>query len=843
MKPKHKLGFFCLLIYCSLLANALPTVMADPCGMVPPIYTGEGPPITRIGLQKTYVFHNNGIETFVIHPGFSGKVDQFGMLIPFPNVPAIRKVSDDLFEQVANAIDPPEVVVDLLREREEFGLNQFFDRGALQVTEELGEEVRVVKQEAVGMYEVAVLQAGSADALKKWMDTNGYQFPEGMEPVTEEYIADKWCFVAVKTKVGVAAGVDAKPGQRDVDSNMKPGSSFDGFVQAMGFRFKSDELVVPMRLSTFNGGDTRNVVYIMTDGPRKIRNIPEEFVVRQISGEQLLKNVTQLLPLRVIGGTEKDFPDFQKQTLPEQRNPVPQNGVARNLFAADLLASISGELALPEEELEKQLLQVGEFFGLRGAEIDQVNAQVLLEQSELTNQKSLKEIKNMVLTVVDGDFPRDVLASQNLKFANYAMPAKRNVSRAYDAKLFGPGGEKSGTLIETSSLDTDGSSKLAEESRSRVMIAGMITLCCCLLGLVWLKSSRGKLLCLLTVGLLTFSAAGLLAEEKPAQPIKLDGELAALVEQLNDGTTAQAAIEKIVALAATSDKERAHVLNGLYQVATTDEEMVRRGWAIAAMAKLGGLDVDEKLIAIHSAESQSMLVRTWAAAARVSMVKSPEALVEKASLIATFPSLGRPIGMRLLEQMQEKDSKITVAQMISLSNKTPELQQALIQPILAAGADELAKTMTQAEDMEVRRQAAAYLGTLGSQDYEAAAKAVIAIYAFDAKAKKAPWDGGPLYVPSIQWNKELGTELVNNLVTWNVWCEENEKSQEQQQIYNNLRSISLAQVVGYQVAGDTGAVAWLTTWEKIVGKERIEKMLTELGVADKAKYKQFVETL
>ena len=52
---------------------------ADPCGMVPPIYTGEGVPLTRIGEQQTYVFYKDGIETFVIRPGFQGKVDNFGM--------------------------------------------------------------------------------------------------------------------------------------------------------------------------------------------------------------------------------------------------------------------------------------------------------------------------------------------------------------------------------------------------------------------------------------------------------------------------------------------------------------------------------------------------------------------------------------------------------------------------------------------------------------------------------------------------------------------------------------------------------------------------------------------
>ncbi len=77
-----------LIVFC-LVTNSS-TILADPCGMVPPVYVGGDSPIARIGIQKTYVFYKNGVETFVIRPGFEGKVDEFGMLIPFPSIPAIR---------------------------------------------------------------------------------------------------------------------------------------------------------------------------------------------------------------------------------------------------------------------------------------------------------------------------------------------------------------------------------------------------------------------------------------------------------------------------------------------------------------------------------------------------------------------------------------------------------------------------------------------------------------------------------------------------------------------------------------------------------------------------------
>ncbi len=437
-------------IFFSVVAGLviLAQVKADPCGMVPPIYIGNQSPITRIGLQKTYVFHKDGVETFVIRPGFSGKVDNFGMLIPFPNPPELRKVADNTFEQIANAIDPPEVVVDL-RPRPE----QAFARagGAVLPRRTAGlsmkkSSIQVLKEEAVGMYEVAVLSAGSVEALKKWMDKNSYKYPDGMDAVTADYISEGWCFVAVKTKVGDRGAVNPQPGQRRVKPDLPDGSVFDGNVQGMGFRFKSDELVVPMRLSAFNKGELRNVVYLLTDGPRKIRAIPEEYVVRQVSGIDLFNNVTRPLPLRIIGGAEGNIPEYRRRELVKERDPEPKNGIAKELFASDLLAVFDGTLTLGHEEQEKELLKIGEHFDLRGPDLDRKNSSVLKTEREKTVASGLELLKSMTLTVVDGEFPREVLAKENLTFANYRMPRNRNNTLNYDANRFGPGAKKEGTL-------------------------------------------------------------------------------------------------------------------------------------------------------------------------------------------------------------------------------------------------------------------------------------------------------------------------------------------------------------------------------------------------------------
>jgi hypothetical protein len=425
---------------------------ADPCGMVPPIYVTDNTSIVRVGDEQTYVFYQDGIETFVIRPGFSGKVEDFGMLISFPTPPALRKVSEDIFPQIAKAIDPPEVVVDLRFRAYAKGIFDGFSRSGddkakdghgLQLQRN---EVRVLRQEAVGMYEVAVLEAGSAAALKRWMDDHGYRYPAGMDAVCEEYVKLGWCFVAEKAKVGGKANVDPKPRMKGVDTKLPSGSAFDGHVQAMAFRFKTDKLILPMRLSAYNEGEMHNIVYLLTDGPRKIRSIPEEYVVRQLTGEDLFRNVTQPLPLRIIGGTEADIQDWQRQGLPQQRDPTPHNGFAKELFAGDLLAVKNGRLSHPFEEDEKMLLRIGEHFGLRGPEIDKLNLAALDKEREKAVKDALGDLKKMTLTVIDGDFPREVVGAQNLIFGEYRMPARRNSSDFYDAKDKKPAGKREGTL-------------------------------------------------------------------------------------------------------------------------------------------------------------------------------------------------------------------------------------------------------------------------------------------------------------------------------------------------------------------------------------------------------------
>ena len=69
-----------------------------------------------------------------------------------------------------------------------------------------------------------------------------------------------------------------------------------------------------------------------------------------------------------------------------------------------------------------------------------------------TVDAALADVKTMTLTVIDGDFPREVLGAKNLSFAEYRMPARRNTPEVYDARLQSPRGPQQG-LIHLGRLD------------------------------------------------------------------------------------------------------------------------------------------------------------------------------------------------------------------------------------------------------------------------------------------------------------------------------------------------------------------------------------------------------
>lgn len=581
----------------------------------------------------------------------------------------------------------------------------------------------------------------------------------------------------------------------------------------MGFRFPSRELVIPMRLSVFNGDDLRNIVYVLADKPLRIQGINKNTVVRQVSGKELLKNLTKL-PLRVIGGEYDDLAEWQKQNLPAQRDPKPFNGIARALFGSDLLALNNDTLVHQFEQREKLLLEIGERLNLRGAQADALNESLLEEVRKELVDGALSELEGMTMTVIDGDFPRDLLTRENLRFLAYQMPPEKNRPELYNAVAQGPKANFSGGYLvqdrepELKSAAPDlsiqeASATPAPPSPVNLQLVGLVISLS--LGLILLRKNSH-------LGGLAFLAVACCSTALWADD--LQQHFAGLTDPIKARHHAD---ELILAGPAA--------IPGLLELAKEDQDLVRRGFALACLAKIGDPKVEAELTLLYADPKQPTAVRTWAAAARCQLIQELPALASLANLQAQFPALKRPLS--LAAKRLSVDSELE--EILTFAGDHPALRSALSPTILKAGAEPLVTELVGAGNNSARSMAAASLATLSAQGDRSVTRHLLKALRFDPEATEAPWQGGALFLPTLQGDRQASVDLVDSLIQWYLWCELNDQPRAvTQPIENNLRGPQLwSQFRGwtYQwIPVHTGAEAWLTRWGSIVGHERIAQI-------------------
>jgi hypothetical protein len=622
--------------------------------------------------------------------------------------------------------------------------------------------------------------------------------------------------------VNVKKKTDPAPAQRGIDPKLPEGAVFDGYVQAMEFRFPTKELMVPMRLSAYNEGHTRNIVYLISDKPAKIRNIPEEYVVRQMSGHELFDNLTKPLPLRILGGDVGDIGPAMRRDLALRRDPTPHNAVAAEIFAADLLAAKTGNLMSTHEEVEKQLLSIGEELELRGEAFDAAIQRELNAQRDAVKKTMLAELKKMVLTekmvltVVDGDFPREVLGKADLTFAEYHMPRRRSTPEFYDAKQMGPGGKKAG-ILKLGAIDwprmepaeqigsNQGKGQSPGATRSIVSSGLFISGVALLLAAGGSRRFRRRWLSLaiiIFVGSLLLRAATA-AEPSPVEKYTAEN-VPALLRELADPAKARQAV---AALSSIGEPAAARVA----VIAQRDESLARRGWAIAALGNIGGEEAKKVLHRLAADQRQAELIRIWANAALIKQAE-PGELDKLINRLDQHPALERPLAKRIERSLTQSGEKMDVVALLKLCVNAPKYHQVLAQPILSAGPQPLAQAMLQAEDQDVRQKAAGFLGSLEQSGDTTVAAAVAASVAFDPEASEAPWKGGPLFIPGLQWteHQDDAKQLVRHLIAWHEWTVRRGDHEEQRKIDNVLSSVGLMQAAGHKQdrAPEGGGLRW-----------------------------------
>lgn len=107
--------------------------------------------------------------------------------------------------------------------------------------------VGVVGRERLGDFDVARLTATDPDALRDWLDTNGFDLPPDLATGLQPYVDREWEYVAVRL------------------APEEDGATLRGTLDPLRLSFESDRLIYPMRLSRLADQPQSLGLYVLAD--------------------------------------------------------------------------------------------------------------------------------------------------------------------------------------------------------------------------------------------------------------------------------------------------------------------------------------------------------------------------------------------------------------------------------------------------------------------------------------------------------------------------------------------------------------------------------------------------
>lgn len=185
--------------------------------------------------QKAIIFYSNRLEKLIISPKYEGTVESFAWVIPVLAPPRVEIGEPRIFDELA------ELVIDWPKS------------GGLQTGPRTSEQdVTVLQRKIVGDYDVSVLSSKDSQALMKWLDENGYHLPtEAIGPI-QEYVKERWTFVACKVH-------DPSPATAE--------GLRSGTLAPLKLTFRALKPVYPLRLSSVNPEPFDLLIYIIMPAP------------------------------------------------------------------------------------------------------------------------------------------------------------------------------------------------------------------------------------------------------------------------------------------------------------------------------------------------------------------------------------------------------------------------------------------------------------------------------------------------------------------------------------------------------------------------------------------------
>ncbi|MGA2788712.1 MAG: DUF2330 domain-containing protein, partial [Verrucomicrobiota bacterium] len=239
-------------LYCLTLAFAPLNLLADGCFVFPKFVWDKHREINE-PTQKAIIVHDAGREELILQVKYDGPLDEFGWLIPVPNLPTVKKGSMECFYELSKFTQ---------KNMEPRSLTLGMSKGIGGDGKE--PPVKVIEVKTVGAYDIAVLSTKDSAALENWLKENQFSFPANAAGVIDAYVKQHWYFIAAKI-------------------NLKSWSLFStseklasGELHPLQISFNSEHCVFPLKISSLNNTPSEVQVYVLSPEPLVERKLFEK---------------------------------------------------------------------------------------------------------------------------------------------------------------------------------------------------------------------------------------------------------------------------------------------------------------------------------------------------------------------------------------------------------------------------------------------------------------------------------------------------------------------------------------------------------------------------------------
>ena len=199
-------------------------------------------------VQKAVLLFRDGVEDLILQVKYEGEGDEFAWLVPLPAKPEVTVAEEGSFEEIEAYVSERskwKVYYDPPRFLSRVGLGG----GGFGAAEQA---VTVHEFKRVGVYEIAVLEADTAEDLLRWCKDHGYHVNAKAREVLKSYVDKGWIFTAMRIHPDASG--------RKTERGLSRGT-----IQPIHFTFPTREAVYPLRISSINQGATEVELYLLAE--------------------------------------------------------------------------------------------------------------------------------------------------------------------------------------------------------------------------------------------------------------------------------------------------------------------------------------------------------------------------------------------------------------------------------------------------------------------------------------------------------------------------------------------------------------------------------------------------